>query len=357
MSTSKRIPQLDGLRTLAIVAVFLRHALGVRMLWMGVDVFFVLSGFLITGILIDMKGMDFKTFMGQFYSRRVRRIIPPYLLLLIVVTVFFSAGWAKYWYMYFGLMNYVQFFQAAPFLPMPLWSLGVEEQFYLLWPPAVYFLREKKLPYVLLGLIVAAPVLRGIAVLTIEEQPWNYLHWFIYESTPTRMDCMAVGALITLIWRRYSAEIKTFGYLGLVPAVLTPPLMIWLSRTWGWSTQDPTLRGNVGTLEISLIAATGIFLWALGGRYTGILTWAPMQWVGKISYSFYLIHMCMIDFAKKFVTQPVLVALMAFAGSILYAAASWYWMEKPILHGGSRKVAREEVRSAMPDGVAEHARV
>ena len=354
---SKRIPELDGLRALAIFAVFLRHALGVRMLWMGVDVFFVLSGFLITGILLDMKELSFKKFIGQFYSRRVRRIMPPYLLLLVVVSIFFGTVWARHWYMYLGLMNYVQFFKDPSWEPMPLWSLGVEEQFYLLWPLAVYFLREKKLPYVLLGLLLAAPLFRGIAVFTVEDKPWNYFHWFVYESTPTRMDCMAMGALITLAWRRYSDKIKSFGYLGLVPAALTPPLMIFLSRTWGWSTQDPTLRGNVGTLEISLIAATGVFLWALGGRYTSLLTWAPMQWVGKISYSFYLIHMCMIEFAKRVTTQPVVSALVAFAGSIAYAAASWYWMEKPILHGGSKKVARAEVRSAMPEGAVEQAPV
>jgi peptidoglycan/LPS O-acetylase OafA/YrhL len=73
-----------------------------------------------------------------------------------------------------------------------------------------------------------------------------------------------------------------------------------------------------------------------------------MQWLGKISYSFYLIHMCMIEFAKRMVTQPVLAALVAFTASIVYSAASWYWVESPILHGGNRKVARKEVRSAMP---------
>jgi peptidoglycan/LPS O-acetylase OafA/YrhL len=344
----KRILQLDGLRACAILAVFVHHALGVRMLWMGVDVFFVLSGFLITGILLDMRQVSFSAYITQFYDRRVRRILPPYILFLTVATVLFGSFWARHWYLYLGLTNYVFFYKDGYFPAMDaLWSLGVEEQFYLVWPLIVFYFREKTLPYVLVGLLVAAPLFRGLATmfgshLTID------LHWVTYMATPMRMDCMAMGALLTFAWRRYPEAIRRYGYLGLGVTALTPVIMVILSHRSGWSTIDGTIRGNVGTYEISLVAATGAFLWALGGRFTGVLTTGVMRYIGQISYSFYLIHMCCILLAQKYLHQPLVAAGVAFVGSMGYAALSWHYLETPILHGGNRKVAREEVSAAQP---------
>ena len=177
---AKRIPQLDGLRALAILAVFVGHSLKVRMMWMGVDLFFVLSGFLITSILLDVPKVSFTSYIGAFYARRVRRILPPFLLLLVVVSVVFGVAWLKHWYMYFGLMNYREFFHDE-ILTGPLaslWSLGVEEQFYFFWPVLVYFVAPKKLPGILLGLMILAPVLRGVLTPWAEHQAWNQYHWF-----------------------------------------------------------------------------------------------------------------------------------------------------------------------------------
>ena len=344
----KRIPQLDGLRACAILAVFLHHALGVRMLWMGVDVFFVLSGFLITGILLDMRQASFKGYIKQFYDRRVRRILPPYFLFLAVASALFGTYWARHWYLYLGLTNYVFFFRDGFFGPTDsLWSLGVEEQFYLVWPLVVFYFREKMLPFVLVGLLIAAPVFRGVT--TVVGQSWTeQLHWVVYMATPMRMDCMAMGALLTFAWRRYSEAIKTYGWLGLGLAAVMPVLMVALSHLGGWSTSDGTIRGNVGTYEISLIAATGVFLWALGGRFTGLLTTRPMLYLGKISYTFYLIHMALIILAQKYIHQTLVSSAVAFVGSVGYAAVSWHYFEKPILHGGNRKVARAEVSAAQP---------
>ena len=130
-----RIPQLDGLRALAITAVFLHHALRVPLLWMGVDMFFVLSGFLITGVLIKLKA-DNGSYFGAFYGRRARRILPPYFMFLLLASLFFPLGWGDhwYWYVFFGA-NFAEAFQrGAGGIFQPLWSLSVEEQFYLVWP-------------------------------------------------------------------------------------------------------------------------------------------------------------------------------------------------------------------------------
>ena len=313
---------------------------------MGVDVFFVLSGFLITGILLDMRQPSFKAYIGQFYDRRVRRILPPYFLFLAVATAIFGTFWMRHWYLYLGLTNYVFFFKDGYFPPTDaLWSLGVEEQFYLVWPLIIFFFREKVLPYVLVGLLIAAPACRAVTTLLGSHLTID-LHWVTYMATPMRMDCMAMGALLTFAWRRYGEQIKHYGYVALGLTAVTPLVMLMLSHRTGWSTVDGTIRGNVGTYEISLVAATGVFLWALGGRFTWILTTKPMLYLGKISYTFYLIHMCWILLAQRYLHRPIAAAVVAFVGSVGYSALSWHYFEKPILHGGSRRVARAEVSAA-----------
>src|SRR3981189_3153154 len=129
---AKRIGQLDGIRAIAISVVFLHHAFQIKLLWMGVDLFFILSGFLITGILLKHKEQSLGRYFGHFYARRARRILPPYCLLLLVTSLLFGVAWARHWYFYLFLMNLV------PALHIPhqmalslLWSLAVEEQFYL----------------------------------------------------------------------------------------------------------------------------------------------------------------------------------------------------------------------------------
>ncbi len=92
-----RISQLDGLRAFAVLAVFGSHAFNIRMLWIGVDLFFVLSGFLITGVLLDLKHVDIKRYFWHFYGRRARRILPPYVMLLAVTSVVFGLKWVHHW--------------------------------------------------------------------------------------------------------------------------------------------------------------------------------------------------------------------------------------------------------------------
>ena len=107
MAKAARIEALDGVRTLAIGAVFLHHAFGLKMLWAGVDLFFVLSGFLITGILIGAKGRGLGSYFGHFYERRARRILPPYLVMLALTSVVVGVGWMRQGYLYLFLMNFI----------------------------------------------------------------------------------------------------------------------------------------------------------------------------------------------------------------------------------------------------------
>jgi peptidoglycan/LPS O-acetylase OafA/YrhL len=208
------------------------------------------------------------------------------------------------------------------------------------WPFFVYFATKKRLPYIALGLIILAPILRVLAT------PYDTWHWFIYKGTPFRMDLLATGALLTFVWRAHADKIKRFGYLGLIFPLLTPLIMMKLSRIGGFSTMDGTVRGNLFTYEIALFAAAGTFLWALGGRFTWILKTFPMQWLGRISYSCYLIHTGALIWADQHISRHGLAVAAAATGTLVYSLLSWFWMEKPILNAGNRRVARIEVESA-----------
>jgi peptidoglycan/LPS O-acetylase OafA/YrhL len=315
----------------------------------------VLSGFLITGILVDMPKDGFRRYILAFYERRVRRILPPYLLLLVVCSAVFGTAWMVRWYLYLGLMNYLPVFIHDPEYPafMPLWSLAVEEQFYVIWPLVVYYVSAKRLPKVLIAVIVLTPIIRGVGTILVANQVWDQYHWFIFKGTPFRCDCLAMGGLLMFVWRRYGEKIKAYGYLGLIVTALAPVVMLLLSRYWsGFSTMDGTIRGNVVTYEVSLAAVTGAFVWALGGRFTGVLTITPMRWLGRISYSFYLIHQAALLLFERWFHGTGVIALFAASASLVYATLSWYLMEAPILHGGSRARARRELKAAEPQVTA-----
>ena len=194
---TKRIDQLDGVRALAIGAVFLHHALGVKMLWAGVDLFFVLSGFLITGVLLGSKGKSLSGYFSHFYERRARRILPPYAILLLVTSLLLGITWMNRWYLYLFLMNILVAWQLPEPKPFEvLWSLAVEEQFYLVWPFVIFFLSETAIAWTAGALVVLAPLLRWYFT------PFFWSHWAVYALMPFRMDLLAAGALLALIWRR-----------------------------------------------------------------------------------------------------------------------------------------------------------
>ena len=342
---SRRIREIDGLRALAILSVFVHHALNVPMTWMGVDLFFVLSGFLITGILLDAPKNSFKSYLGAFYERRVRRILPPFILLLVVFSLVYGVQWARHWYLYLGLMNYL-FIDSTPHLEslLVLWSLAVEEQFYAVWPVVIFFVRPKWLPLVLTGLLLAAPMLRGLLTGWAGRQSFNANHWFIYASGPTRVDCLAAGALLTFAWRNHREKICRMGYVSLSVALCMIALMPFLDGSF--SIFSNTVKGNVITYEVTLLCSVALVAWALSGKGTAVLTTLPALWLAKISYTFYLLHRGILLYMLAHIpthsrTQQRLLILCAFAIAALAAEVSWRLLEKPILHGGRKKASLE----------------
>src|ERR1700722_13661829 len=329
----KYIPQLDGIRAFAILGVFLYHSpLHFKGGWAGVDLFFVLSGFLITRILASHREMPIKQYFGTFYMRRARRILPPYIALMIIASLLFGFSWLPTWYTYLGAMNFPRV--GPPELSM-LWSLAVEEQFYLFWPFVVLFVPRRKLVWVAVGLILTAPLLRAIATPLLTD------HWAIYKQTPFRMDTLATGALIGILWDSHAAKIRRIGAYWLLPAVMGLITLAYLSRKGGFSTADFTVRGNVITYEVNLLIVSSIFLWALSDRFTLPLKLPVVRWIGRISYSIYLIHITAYTLVRSVVHGRIAVTLAAGALCIAYSAVSFYFMELPLTEKRKLVVVQE----------------
>lgn len=328
--TAPRITQLDGIRAVAIGAVFVHHAFSVKLLWSGVDLFFVLSGFLITGILIaQKKTRSFGAYIGHFYQRRARRILVPYAMLLVLTTVFFGASWMRHAEFYLFLMNLLRWMGIPELRPLGhMWSLAVEEQFYLFWPLVVFSLSETAITWVAGGLMVLAPLLRWTCA------PYFKDMWPIYMMTPFRMDCLAAGALLAIVWHRRRHWIERYGKYGLGLSGIAGVLLVVVGRIGGFDRMANTRQSNTVLYELTLMASVGAIVWALSGRFVQPLQWAPVRYLGRISYTVYLVHILALALAERYVHGTFQVAAVAAAGTLLYAALSWRFVELPLL--GSR---------------------
>ena len=223
-------PALDGLRALSVIAVILYHA-GVHWIpggFIGVEVFFVVSGFLITSLLVDEQHVSGKVSLKQFWIRRARRLLPALFTMLIaalVAVTFFAKDsapdfrrdvgpalgyFSNWWQIYFVDTPYF----AANSLPMlrHLWSLAVEEQWYVLWPIAfVFVLGNKRIPRwisaVVIGLL-SAGVMVGTALAFIADDETRIN--FLYLSTLTRSSGLLLGAALACVWRPWKKVATKF---------------------------------------------------------------------------------------------------------------------------------------------------
>jgi peptidoglycan/LPS O-acetylase OafA/YrhL len=328
-----RIVQLDGVRAVAVLAVFLNHALGVS-LWMGVDLFFVLSGFLITGILLERKRRK-QPFFSYFYARRARRILPPYVLLLVLSSVLFGLGWLSqwWWYVFFATNIGDALGQTGNPGFGVLWSLAIEEQFYLVWPIVVFLVSERTLAVVAGAGIVIAPLLRAAAT------PLFSSFWPIYFLTPFRMDLLCAGALLAILMRRRPD----------LPERLTMPawatLVGMLAILLGLHSHYPDLRdsnqpfSNAFLYTLTLAMSTSVIVLALRQRgvVARLLSNPLLVYLGTISYTIYLVHVSFIGLAWHMELGRYLSAIAALATTLVYASLSWFLIEKRLVRGGVRR--------------------
>jgi peptidoglycan/LPS O-acetylase OafA/YrhL len=299
------------------------------MLWMGVDLFFVLSGFLITSILLREKSKSPRAFFGSFYLRRFRRIVPPYLLFLLIAALCCTFEWQKIWYWYaLFLVNVGEsLHRAGGGVLTSLWSLSVEEQFYLCWPLLVYFVRLERLPYILWCLVIAAPIARGLAT------PMFDTHFPIYYLTPFRVDLLASGALIAWLTVRDPAfpakrtRTATRAMLGSVLVFLALTFLVPRFRTGA----NTILFNTLGyTLVMVCCASLLIVCLALPHNMLyRILTTRVLTYLGTISYMMYLVHELSLSFFKG--SGPIVTVVGGLAVTIGAAALSWQFMERRLV--------------------------
>jgi peptidoglycan/LPS O-acetylase OafA/YrhL len=336
-----RVPQLDGLRAVALLLVFLNHSLRVPLAWVGVDVFFVLSGFLITGILLQRKQssqLDGSGYLLPFYGRRFLRIVPPYLLTLIVYRLIYRLDDLHPWplFVFFG-MNLQRFFYPGGPGDLPLWSLAVEEQFYLVWPFIVLFVSERALLRISLAALVVVPLLR------IACTGWLHSEFLIYVLTPFRADLLCAGAALAILWKvrtpQLEAVLRRWAFAGMLLGFGTLGIL----QIWPYfrlSSDEPLANGLC--LSLSLLGAASLLVWALADRgwLRRLLSLAPIRYIGRISFTMYLVHVMVIVQLARYIGWRH-ITVPAFAFTVLYATLSWYLMERPLLNLASNVKRRD----------------
>jgi peptidoglycan/LPS O-acetylase OafA/YrhL len=366
------LPGLDGVRGIAILLVMLFHfvemkpSCGIddffysvtRYGWSGVDLFFVLSGFLITGILIDAKGTE--NYFRNFYARRALRILPLYyafvagLLLLYpriggqqVASEALVLQQNQWWY-WTHLVNWLvaragDFKAATPLDTGGFWSLSIEEQFYLVWPVVILLVSPRHLLRLCVSLVVAAALIRFAMVAR------GASFQAIFTVTFARMDGIAMGATIAVIAR---SSIGLNGVRRLAPVVAA----VAIGGVVAIEVVERTTSYRLGSTFALAIRCT-LFVWLWGALVVGVLTAVQgglLQYLtyttvlrsfGKYSYALYLFHMHMNRLLAKLGFDPIdgvtiggsvlpwqiLYVVVATVVSLLIAYLSWHLYEKHFL--------------------------
>jgi peptidoglycan/LPS O-acetylase OafA/YrhL len=329
------VPLLDGVRGLAVL-LLLAHQLVLDVLpdqgvppaarllerlmqpgWIGVQLFFVLSGFLITGVLLDAKGRA--GYFRAFYGRRVLRIFPLYYLLLVTLAFILprfgtvpaplraDAGAMKLAWVY--LSNWTE---DVPGVIGHCWSLALEEQFYLLWPFVVAALSPRALPrFCVLLAVVALGFRIGVRAFGLPPE-------IAYQNTLARMDALALGAAAAALLRDPPSVSR------LAPR-LRPALIV---ATIGLAATAASGLARIGlvtqvagysllAIVFTLLIAVGVIEQAAGGgRLSGALSSRPLRLFGKYSYAIYIFHLPV----HTFVSKVMLADWLAYRGAGRYVA-------------------------------------
>jgi peptidoglycan/LPS O-acetylase OafA/YrhL len=333
----RRIPQLDAVRGIAILVV-VAHNISLRYPamhagqvfaqgWMGVDLFFVLSGFLITGILLDAKAST--NYFKNFYARRILRIWPLYFALLFfmfVVVRFLSRSEfqaviqqsSPWWAFPLFLQNFLLPVSTNAAGPLAVtWSLAIEEQFYLIWPLVVRFCSPRALGRLALAEICISPALRYVLALH---------HVNLYTNVFCRLDGLMAGALLALLIRS----------AGFVPEKLLDRFWIALVITAPLAFLAAELRAQWIVFTFTSLACASLVYVSLFSPQKwlqAIMTNRFLMFTGLISYGLYLLHKVPFGFVQTLHLDrnPRLPFPLIFVMSYVLALLSWYLLEKPFL--------------------------
>ena len=381
--SSNRVPELDGIRGIAIGMVVLYHAfffhfaprsgsaLGyllfpMRIGWSGVDLFFVLSGFLIGGILLDAK--DSQNYFQTFYIRRFFRIVPVYYAALLCL--FALSSWSKVhsgahsvwsvedhvpWYLFVLFLH--NFWMAASNTMgsghlAVFWSLAVEEQFYLTLPWVIRYFDRKRVTMLAIEVILLAPALRLVCYSFWPNHPFA---WF--ELMPCRADALFFGVLgavgvrdpICRAWisnrRNLLRALIAFFAIGL-------PFVTQTNMRGNGLSMVSVMLSWLAAFYLLVLIYTFSFTQSLASR---CLRWAWLRWLGMIAYGMYLFHEVVLSFTLDFlgaaspstsVARQLLASTLAVALTCLLASFSWIFLERPLVQRGHRLLYENSKRTS-----------
>jgi peptidoglycan/LPS O-acetylase OafA/YrhL len=339
------LPQLDGLRALAVFAVMSEHFMPLQHIYthdflspghLGVRLFFVLSGFLITGILLDGRRNVSPFFTAkQFYIRRFLRIFPIYYLTLFIVTVLDVKSARETFFWHLGYLSNLYFSLKGRFTGPTghFWSLAVEEQFYIVWPWLMLFLPYRHLRKSFVFVIIMAVGFKlAVYSLDADALAGDMLPFGCMES-------LGLGGLLAYVIKDERFSFRTGALLKAVLLLGTLMLvcMIMLAAL-GWAT---LAQKTFQDLSISLLFVGLIGRAAIGfqGITKKALEWRPIVALGRISYGMYLYHVFMQVLVLKVCGtlhiglgyRPYLIiAPVASFLTVIVATISWFMVEKPI---------------------------
>ncbi|EFS03394.1 O-acetyltransferase OatA [Listeria seeligeri FSL S4-171] len=351
----KYVPSIDGLRALAVIAVIAYH---LNFSWakggfIGVDIFFVLSGYLITNILLTQWEKTQTLQLKQFWLRRFRRLIPAVYIMIVVVVIYSvlfhpeilknlrgdaiaSFFYVSNWWFIFHDVSYFDSFG----LPSPLknlWSLAIEEQFYLIWPAfLLVFLRWVKNPKLLLKIVIGLGLLSAIWMTILYDPGTDPSR--VYYGTDTRAFDLLAGCALAFVWpfNRLSPVVpkRSKAVLNIVG---TLSILLFFVFTAFVSEYQPFLyRG--GLLFVAIIGVTMIATISHPASYLSkIFSFKPLRWIGTRSYGIYLWHYPIITLTTPVfeVGQPnIWRAILQVAATFIIAELSFRFIETPIRKNG-----------------------
>ncbi|MGE6367471.1 acyltransferase family protein [Bacillus paramycoides] len=362
---SRYMVGLDSLRGLAILGVILYH---INFNWMpggflGVTVFFVLSGYLITDILAMEWKRNKRIDLKKFWLSRAKRLLPGMIVMLVItfawITIFHSSLLEKmfgdslaalfyvsnWWYIYHKLSYFDNFNQLSPL--NHFWSLAVEEQFYVVWPFIIslgfYYIKKQSRMILLICLGAAASALAMAILYEPGADPSR-----IYYGTDTRAFSLLIGAALALLWPSNRLANKIIPKARLILDVVGgTALIIILIMFWKTNQYDPFLY-NGGMVLLSI--ATALLVANLAhpaSRIAQFLRFRPLRWIGVRSYGIYLWHYPILTLTTPKVNtgdfSPIR-AILQFLLIIMIAQISWKYIEKPIRQGTLRNIQFKNLR-------------
>jgi peptidoglycan/LPS O-acetylase OafA/YrhL len=359
LRSGRYMPGLDGLRALAVFAVIAYH-LGLG--WasgglLGVGVFFTLSGYLITDLLLSQLDEQ-RLALGDFWLRRARRLLPGLFVMLVVVAVWVwiadrsqlpavraqVAAAVVYMNNWWQISQHLSYFaRFGPPSPLNhLWSLAVEEQFYILWPwlllLGVHVVKERRrrirIRPRLAGVTLALAVISAVEMAVLFHPSFDASR--VYDGTDTRAFGLLFGAALAMVWpsRRLTTRV-TARARDILDGLGAAGLLVIAVLVWRTNQYSPfPYRGGMVLLSVATVLAVAALAHP-ATRLGQVLGWRPLRWLGVRSYGIYLWHEPIIVLTTPEINrgaQP-LRAMLQVAASIALAALSWRLVEEPIRHG------------------------